>query len=154
CRRRHGRGFVDEEIVGVQRFIADKIIGAAAVLGAAAFRNDGDHRAAVIAVLSRVIVSQDLNLADRVLVDGHTYFVRTARFTGIQTIYRRHGRTPALAGNVRQVRAKAFAYRFDVVVVGRAGNKTQQRGYVATFRGDERQLVRRQSGRQIRAFLF
>src|SRR5207249_2510869 len=66
---------INKERRSVQRLIPDEIVNAPGVLSAATLRDDINHRAAVISVLSTVIVSQHLNLADGVLIDRHADLV-------------------------------------------------------------------------------
>ena len=87
---RQGR-LVDEEGCAIERFIPHKVIGTAAILFAAALRNDIDDSAAIVAVLCRVVIAQHLDLADRVLVDGHADLIRAAGFARVESVNRRHG---------------------------------------------------------------
>ena len=86
CQRR----LVDEERSGIERLVTDEVIDSAAIIFSAALRDDIDHGAAIIAVLSRVVIAQNLNLGDSILAGRHTDLVRAAGFAGVQAIDSSH----------------------------------------------------------------
>src|SRR5205085_8387886 len=85
--------FITKEGAGIERLIAQEVIGTAPIFLAAALRDDIDQSAAVVAVLGRVVIAQDLDLADRVLIDRHADLVVAAWLGGIQAINRGDGGT-------------------------------------------------------------
>ena len=81
-------GFVIEKVVGVERLITNEIIDATTIILAATPRDNIDYGAAIIAILRRIVVAQDLHLGDRILVNRHADLVRPARLAGKQSVNR------------------------------------------------------------------
>ena len=81
-------GFVIEKVVGVERLITNEIIDATTIILAATPRDNIDYGAAIIAILRRIVVAQDLHLSDRILVNRHADLVRPARLAGKQSVNR------------------------------------------------------------------
>ena len=68
-------GFVVEERRRVERLVAEEVVDRTGEVFAAAFRNDVDDRAAVVAVFGAVVVAQHLHFGNGVLVDRHAQLV-------------------------------------------------------------------------------
>ena len=67
--------FVIEKAIGVERFIAQEVIRAPAIVFPTALGNDVDDRAAIIAILRRIVVAKNLHLSNGVLIDAHAQFI-------------------------------------------------------------------------------
>src|SRR5262249_37692288 len=104
-----------EEVVGVERFVADEIVGAAVVVSLSAFRHNRYLGSAVDAKLRRIVVSEDLYLGNSVLVGSHADFVVAARLTSVQAVDCGNRGAASLPGNDRQIGAEPFAYSFDII---------------------------------------
>src|SRR5205823_11433433 len=125
--QRPGQGpLIIKEVVAVKGLIPEKVISAALILLSAPLRNDIDNGTAIVAIFGRIIVAEYLDLRHGILIDGHTQLVRSAGLACIQSVNRGHRRAPAPARYKRQIGAKTAAVRFDVVLVSRTGNQTEQ----------------------------
>ena len=74
-RRGHDSILIDEEVVAVERLIPDEVVDAAFIVFAPALRHDRNQGAAIVAILSCVIVAQHFDFADRILIDSHADLV-------------------------------------------------------------------------------
>src|SRR5262249_20442836 len=64
-----------EEGIGIERFIAEEVVGAAAVILLAALGDDINLSAALVAEFRRIVIPQELDLFDCILADARGQIV-------------------------------------------------------------------------------
>ena len=132
---------VAEEIVGVQRFIAQKVIAAAVKILSAGLGDHLNHRAPVTGVFGLIAIENHLHLADSVQRGDTRKHTRRPLVVAHHAIHREDVRTGQGSADVRRACSVLASHRILVRLILHAGDGAKHRDNIPAARRQVLQLA-------------